>query len=309
MGGAVRTFKRGGLRLLEENQLEVLESRSASVGSFQVRRTLPQRRRRTVGAWCFADHMGPADVTEGSGLNIGPHPHAGLRTVTWLIEGQALHRDSLGNEQVISAGQLNLMTAGFGVSHAEEATGHYHGTLQGIQLWIAQDDGHRDGGADFEHHAAPPRVELAAGIATVLLGQLHGTRSLVRHGPNLLGAELSLQGISEVALKTSFEYGIIVLKGLVDVDRQPLGPGALAYHAPGRDVLEVNAREPSIVILLGGVPLEHQIFMWWNFVARTRGEIESACDSWRTNDGRFGKVDSPLARVESGEPYWRTRAM
>ncbi len=125
----------------EKSAAEVLTSHSAPVGSLTVRRALPQRARRTIGAWCFADHMGPADVTEGSGLDIGPHPHIGLQTVTWLIDGQALHRDSLGTEQVISAGKLNLMTAGHGVSHAEEATGHYRGVLQGIQLWIAQDDG------------------------------------------------------------------------------------------------------------------------------------------------------------------------
>ena len=114
----------------DDNVLEVLSSHNAQVGSLTVRRALPQRRRRTVGAWCFADHMGPADVTEGSGLDIGPHPHTGLQTVTWLIDGQALHRDSLGSEQVISSGELNLMTAGRGVSHAEEATGHYRGTCR-----------------------------------------------------------------------------------------------------------------------------------------------------------------------------------
>ena len=160
-----------------DRAVDVLTSHEAQVGSLTVRRALPQRRRRTVGAWCFADHMGPADVTEGSGLDIGPHPHTGLQTVTWLIDGEALHRDSLGSEQVISAGQLNLMTAGYGVSHAEEATGHYRGTLQGIQLWIAQSDATRDGSPGFEHHAELPRLEIGEASATVLIGDFNGARS------------------------------------------------------------------------------------------------------------------------------------
>lgn len=290
-----------------DDELEVLTSHGALVGSLQVRRALPQRRRRTVGAWCFADHMGPAEVTEGSGLDIGPHPHTGLQTVTWLIDGKALHRDSLGTEQVISAGELNLMTAGHGVSHAEEATGHYRGTLQGIQLWIAQDDQWRDAPAGFEHHDDLPRVELAEGTATVLIGEFGGARSPARRDSELLGAELRVRGGVEMNLEPTYEYGTIVLEGLVELDGRPLGPGALGYLRPGRDELRLCAKEPSTLILLGGVPLEHEIFMWWNFVARSRGEIDAAYDSWRVNDGRFGKVDSPLARVESPAPYWRTR--
>ncbi|NNN08641.1 MAG: pirin family protein [Acidimicrobiaceae bacterium] len=152
----------------ESTDVEILTARNAHVGSLRVRRVIPQRRRRTVGAWCFADHMGPADVSENSGLDIGPHPHTGLQTVTWLVDGQALHHDSLGFEQVIAAGELNLMTAGHGVSHAEEATGHYRGTLQGIQLWIAQNNELRDGVARFEHHGDLPQVALTEGSATVL---------------------------------------------------------------------------------------------------------------------------------------------
>jgi hypothetical protein len=251
--------------------------------------------------------MGPADVTEGSGLDVGPHPHTGLQTVTWLIDGQALHRDSLGSEQVISAGELNLMTAGHGVSHAEEATGHYRGTLQGIQLWIAQDDATRNAQAGFEHHGDLPRVDLGEATATVLIGDFNGARSPAQSDSPLVGADLRLGGASDVALDTSFEYGLIVLEGVVEVDGHELGPGTMGYLAPGRDELRLRARESSTVILLGGVPLDHPIFMWWNFVARTREEIDAAYDSWRANDGRFGKVDSPLARIETLAPYWRRR--
>ena len=139
--------------------IEVHDGVTAEVGRMQVRRVLPRRRLRTIGAWCFADHMGPAEVTETAGLDVGPHPHTGLQTVTWLMEGAVLHRDSLGSEQLIRPGQVNLMTAGRGVVHAEENTGTYRGTLQGMQLWVAQPDDVRHGDPGFEHHADLPVVE------------------------------------------------------------------------------------------------------------------------------------------------------
>ena len=251
--------------------------------------------------------MGPADVTEGGGPDIGPHPHTGLQTVTWLIDGQALHRDSLGSEQVIAAGELNLMTAGRGVSHAEEATGHYRGTLHGIQLWIAQDDVRRNEEPSFEHHGDLPQVELGEASATVLVGDLGAARSPARRERELMGADLRVRGTATVPLDVHFEHGAIVLEGLVELDGRELGPGTMAYLRPGREELTLRAHAASTIILLGGVPLEHDLFMWWNFVARTRAEIDAAYDSWRANDGRFGKVASPLARVETAPPYWRAR--
>jgi redox-sensitive bicupin YhaK (pirin superfamily) len=165
--------------------VEVTDSRDARVGEAHVRRALPRKGRRTVGAWCFADHMGPADVTENSGLDVGPHPHMGLQTVTWLIDGEALHLDSLGSEQVIKPGQLNLMTAGGAISHAEEATGHYRGTLQGIQLWVALPEETRHGAGAFEHHAELPQSELDGAVATVLVGDYGDLSSSARHdGPS-----------------------------------------------------------------------------------------------------------------------------
>src|SRR3954463_12133384 len=133
--------------------VEITDSRVADVGGFTVRRALPQRARRTVGAWCFVDHMGPGQVTPEQGLDIGPHPHIGLQTVTWLLRGEVLHRDSLGSEQVIRPGQLNLMTAGYGVAHAEETTGLHTGALHGVQFWVAQPSGTRNASPAFEHHA------------------------------------------------------------------------------------------------------------------------------------------------------------
>src|SRR3954468_24067851 len=231
--------------------IEISDSRDEVVGKVRVRRALPRRGRRTVGAWCFADHMGPADVTENSGLDVGPHPHIGLQTVTWLVEGQVLHRDSLGSEQVIKPGQLNLMTAGNAVSHAEEATGHYRGTLEGIQLWVALPQATRHGPAAFEHHAQLPQGDLDGGVATVLIGQLDGLTSPARHDTPLVGAELALHRRTTVPLRPEFEYGLVVLEGAVAVSGMPLPPGKLGYLGRGRDELALDVREPTRALLLG----------------------------------------------------------
>src|SRR3954471_21461479 len=193
--------------------IEVSDSREALVGRMRVRRALPRRGRRTVGAWCFADHMGPADVTENSGLDVGSHPHIGLQTVTWLVDGQVLHRDSLGSERVIKPGQLNLMTAGNAVSHAEEATGHYRGTLQGIQLWVALPEATRHGAAAFEHHERLPRSDLDGAAATVLVGDFADVLSPARHDTPLVGVDLAVHRPTTVALRADFEYAVVVIDG------------------------------------------------------------------------------------------------
>lgn len=286
---------------------EVSESREATVGSIGVRRALPHRARRTVGAWCFADHMGPADVSEESGLDIGPHPHMGLQTVTWLIEGEALHRDSLGTEQVIASGQLNLMTAGSGVSHSEESTGHYRGTLQGVQLWIAQPEATRHHGADFAHLAEPPRGDLDGAGFTVLIGEFENVGSPVRHDSALLGLDLEVRESLSLPLRPDFEYALVVLDGALSIDGQQLSIGKLGYLRPGRDEVSIDVTGPTRTILLGGEPFEEPILMWWNFVGRTRAEIDEAYESWHLGDSRFGTFKSSLPRIPVEAPAWRQR--
>ncbi len=285
--------------------IEVSDSREQTVGGFTVRRALPRRGRRTVGAWCFADHMGPADVTEGSGLDVGPHPHMGLQTVTWLLDGQALHKDSLGSEQVISPGQLNLMTAGNAVAHAEEATGQYRGTLEGIQLWIAQPEATRNGAAAFEHHAELPQVELDGGMATVLVGEHEGLASPARHDTPLVGMDLDLRQRTHLPLRADFEYALIVMRGSVAVSGEKLVPGTLGHLGTGLDELDVEVAEASRVILLGGEPFGEPLMMWWNFVARSRAEIDAAYASWRDQDDRFGTVRSSLPLIPADPPFWQ----
>src|ERR1700710_1004256 len=187
--------------------LELSDSRTATVGRMTVRRALPRRVRRTIGAWCFADHLGPAAATENEGLDIGPHPHIGLQTVTWLLEGTILHRDSLGSEQEITPGQLNLMTAGAGIAHAEETTGTYVGQLHGIQLWVALPERTRHGASGFEHHRSLPQVEFRGAVGTVLMGEFADAESAARTETPLVGVDLALHGGSTtVPLRKEFEY-------------------------------------------------------------------------------------------------------
>jgi redox-sensitive bicupin YhaK (pirin superfamily) len=278
--------------------LEITDGREAVVGTTKVRRVLPRHNRRTVGAWCFTDHFGPEEITEISGLDIGPHPHMGLHTVTWLLDGAMLHRDSLGSEQVIRPGQLNLMTAGEGIAHAEEHVPTYRGRMHGVQLWVAQPESTRHGSPAFAHHRELPQAEVSGAVATVLVGELAGVTSPARHDTDLVGADLAIQpGATTWPLRQDFEHAIVVLEGEVAVADEVVRPGRLGYLGRGRDSLDLAALEPSRVLLLGGVPFEEPIVMWWNFVARTKEELARARTQWSTYDERFGEVASTLARV------------
>jgi redox-sensitive bicupin YhaK (pirin superfamily) len=285
--------------------LEVRPSRTAEVGLFTVRRALPQRTRRTVGPWCFVDHMGPAEVTEDRGLDVGPHPHIGLQTATWLLEGEALHRDSLGSEQVLRPGQLNLMTAGHGVSHSEEATGSFAGALHGVQLWIAQPDDTRDGEPAFEHHADLPEVERGGSVLTVLVGEMAGAASPARCDTEHVGVALDvLPGPTTIPLRADFEHAVVVFDGGLEIDGHPLVAGELGYLGVGREELELTARSSTRALLVGGVPFPEPVLMWWNYVARERSEISAAHDDWRSGADRFGQVASELPRIDTGPPPW-----
>lgn len=285
--------------------LEVTPSRSADVAGIPVRRALPRRARRTVGAWCFVDHLGPLAVTDDLGVEIGPHPHTGLQTVTWLLAGEQRHRDSLGSDQVIRPGQLNLMTAGGGVAHAEE-TQDYRGPVHGVQLWVALPEATRHGPADFEHHAQLPEVGLGDLLATVLVGELAGAASPARHDTPLVGADLSVRpGSAVLPLRRDFEHALLVLSGELRVGDRVLRPGELAHAAPGREELVVAAAEPARAVLLGGVPFEEPLLMWWNFVARTREEVQAAYDDWQAAEPRFGRTGSALPRIPAPALPWR----
>lgn len=284
--------------------VQITESKDALVGALHVRRALPRRERRTVGAWCFADHLGPTECGSARDADVGPHPHMGLQTVTWLVEGEVLHRDSLGSEQVITPGQLNLMTAGSGIAHAEELTGRNQGRVHALQLWIAQPDSTRASAPAFEHHAELPRVEVPGAIVTVLVGEVLSAASVARSDTPLVGAQLALHAAALLPLDKGFEHALIVLDGALEVDGRLLLPGRLGFLPAGREELLIEA-ERATAFLLGGEPFTEQIFMWWNFVARSSSEIDLAYASWRDDDGRFGSVRSTLRRIEAKPPYWQ----
>lgn len=203
-------------------------------------------------------------------------------------------------------GQLNLMTAGRGIARAEEATGQFVGTMQGIQLWVAQPETTRGDESTFEHHAELSQVDLGGGAATVLVGEWNGVTSPARKDSEVIGVELVITQPTTIPLLRGFEYALIVLEGSIGVDAQPLSPGKLGYLGLDRDELRIDVREASRVMLIGGEPFESPILMWWNSVARSREEVDAAYASWVSQDERFGRVSSRLT-VNPGEaPFWRT---
>jgi redox-sensitive bicupin YhaK (pirin superfamily) len=291
------------------DELELLRARASQVGALPVARVLPSRVHRTVGAWCFADLMGPVELGVGEGVDVAPHPHCGLQTVTWLFAGEILHRDSLGSEQVIRPGQCNLMTAGHGVAHSEESVTRRGGRVRGIQLWVAQPAATRDGDAAFAHIADLPRIALRGARgdaeATVFVGAFAGAESPARRDWDHFGAEAHLRGSVDVPLATAHEHAVVVIDGAVEVDGTELAPGTHAFLAAGRDGCALTAvGGDARVILLGGAPFPEELVMWWNFVARTRDEIATAWRQWTDGDERFPEVASPLPRTEIAPPPW-----
>lgn len=283
------------------DQLQVFDPRQASVGLLHVDRALPQRVRRTVGAWCFLDHAGPVGVS-AAGPGIGPHPHIGLQTVTWLLSGEILHRDSLGSEQTIRPGELNLMTAGHGVVHAEEHVGS--SPIHLAQLWVAQPSETRDAPPAFEHHPDLPHVDLGGGTAVILVGALAGVHSPARRDTDHWGAEVEIWAASTVPLQPEHEHGVVVLDGVVEIDGRVLARSQVAYLAPGRDMVGLRPLPRARVLVLGGVPFPEPVVMWWNYVARDRDEISVAHAAWTARTDRFPVPHSKLGSVDVAPPPW-----
>ena len=280
-----------GTPVPEPGARELTDARIARVGDLSVRRLLPLRLRRSVGAWCFVDHYGPADVDGTAGMNVPPHPHIGLQTVTWLLAGNVLHRDSLGTEQMIRPGQLNLMTAGGGIAHAEESPAEHDPTLHGVQLWVALPDASRHVAPAFEHHAGLPVTRLGGWQVSVLVGELAGARSPATTFSPIVGAELTAADRPASALlplRPDYEHVLFAVAGQADADGVTLAPGHLLYLAAGRPETLLTAPAGSTLMLLGGEPLGEPLLMWWNFVARTPEEIGAAAAAWRA--GQFGPV-------------------
>lgn len=283
--------------------IEAREGRTTEVGGMPVARVLPTKGRRTVGAWCFVDLMGPADAEEPDPMEVGPHPHIGLSTVTWLLEGEALHSDSLGTEQLIRPGQLNLMTAGHGIAHAELAA---QPPFRGVQMWIAQPEGTRHGTSDFEHHGDLPEVEVGGVRGLVIAGTFAEVASPARTDTALVGADLTMdRGDTALPTDDRFEHCVVPLDGRVKVGEDVLEPGWLGLVPSGVAELPVAAESDTTrFLLLGGEPLGEQVSMWWNFVARSKDEITEAYRDWQARSDRFAEVPSSLERIEAPRPPW-----
>ncbi|MDK1473348.1 pirin family protein [Streptomyces sp. 549] len=283
----------GGLgEVAAEPVRELMTGRTVPLGeSTRVRRLLPGLGRRMVGAWCFVDQYGPDDIADRPGMQVPPHPHTGLQTVSWLHGGEVLHRDSVGSLQTVRAYELGLMTAGRAISHSEESPRDHSPILHGAQLWVALPDAHRHTEPAFEHHTDLPQVTSPGLRATVVLGGLDGTRSPgTVHSP-LVGADLSLVGgaSARLPLEPDFEYAVLSMAGAADVDGVRVEPGSMLYLDCGRRELPLRADSDAELMLLGGEPFEEKIVMWWNFVGRTHEEIDRARTDWMTGSG-FGQV-------------------
>jgi redox-sensitive bicupin YhaK (pirin superfamily) len=279
--------------------MQRIAARTVDVGGMPVRRVLPTRERRTIGAWCFLDHAGPVAFDAGGGIHVGPHPHIGLQTFTWMIEGEVLHGDSLGNRQWIRPGQVNVMTAGHGISHAEDAPHDRAGRSHAVQLWIALPDAERERAPMFQHCPELPHVARDGFDIALLVGEWLGATSPARVFSPLLGADLraNTAAMTTLPLRAEFEYGVLCLDGEIRVEGEVLAQDALLYLGTGRESLRIETDAAARLLLVGGEPFGEDVLLWWNFVARTPDEIARATHDWNHGD-RFGEVrDTGLARL------------
>ena len=292
---------------------ERLGTRMADVGGLPVHRAVPQRALRKVGAWCFLDHLGPAVQRGDRSLQVGPHPHIGLQTFTWMIEGEVLHRDSLGSEQVIRPGQVNLMTAGQGIAHSEESLGSPH--IHAAQLWIALPGAERRMPPRFQHYPDIPRCSHDGLEVRVLAGEALGQVSPVQvHSPLValdlsLGADAPSAVTTGLPLRADFEYAVLGLTGEITVDALPAVPDELLFLPAGRSTLRLQCTPGTRLLLVGGAPMHEDVLVWWNFVGRTQEEIAQALTDWEAGTGRFGPpVASPLPPLRAPVLEGRLRA-
>lgn len=269
--------------------IEILAPRAVPLGgprAMDVRRTLPQRQRSLIGAWCFLDHYGPDRVGATGGMRVPRHPHTGLQTVSWLFTGEVEHRDSAGFHAMVRPGEINLMTAGRGISHSEFSTPDTD-VLHGAQLWVALPDTARHMEPTFESYRPEP-VTGGGWTLRVFLGSLSGSTSPVTTHSPLLGAEILLEpGASlELATDPAFEHGVLLDAGSLHLDGHPVGADHLAFLPVGRPSLTLTAgADPVRVLLIGGEPLGEKILMWWNFVGRSHEEIVSYRKQWQAEIG------------------------
>lgn len=287
-------------------RVELYDAREVPLGGVRgmhVKRALPQRALPTVGAWCFLDRFGP----QSTKMRVEPHPHIGLQTVTWPYEGEIRHRDTLGEDVIVSRGVLNLMTSGNGIAHSEYSVTDEPIPLDSLQLWVALPESRRWGPPAFERVENLPVVQLPAWDAedqseatatapvTVVLGEFAGTSSPATAYTPIVGAEIFLPAGKRVRLPLNpeWEHALLPVTGGITAEADPTTPLAqdqLLYLGIHREGIEISATEDTIVFLIGGEPFEAELVMWWNFVGRSHDEIAQAQIDWSNDSPRFGHV-------------------
>ncbi len=278
-----------GCRALES----IVVPRPRDIGGFEVRRVLPAAERRNVGPFVFFDQMGPAELAPGSGIDVRPHPHIGLATVTYLLDGTIVHRDSLGSMQSIEPGAVNWMTAGRGIVHSERSDQELRKGRQkiyGIQIWVALPKEHEEMEPEFTHYGAEllPQLEGEGKRVRVIAGSLFGKTSPVKTLSKLFYVDAVLQSEASLLLHNEYqERGIYLLEGSVEIQGQTFEPGRLLVFAPGDDIT-ITAASAARFVLFGGEPLDSPRHVWWNFVSSSRARIERAKADWKS--GRFAPV-------------------
>ena len=265
-----------------QRTLEPHPGRTTHLGPLQIWRALPVRDRRLIGPWCFLDRYGPISFTADKPMDVAPHPHIGIQTVSWLLEGEVLHRDSLGCEAMARPGAVNVMTSGRGISHSEETPASNIGRLNGVQLWVALPDEHRNVEPRFDHVADVPREELRGGIVETFRAH---------HYSPMLGADLRVHAREtlDYPLERTWEHGLFILDGDVTLEDQRLDVNTLYYLGCGRTEISLRSDAGGRLLLLGGPPFPETVLMWWNFAARTPEEIAAARAEWEEGS-RFGVV-------------------
>ena len=284
--------------------VDKLTANTKDVGGIPVARLLPQAGRRTIGAWCFLDHAGPSEFADDQeGLQVGAHPHCNLQTFTWMLEGEVWHQDSLGYRQLIRPKQVNLMCAGtgnYGISHTEQ-TPEGVKSLHAVQLWIALPM-NQDIAPSFQHYPDLPQWS-ADGVDYVLTtGEFQGHQAPTQQFSPLLGVDMQFrQGQKvEIATHAGWEYGALVIKGQLTVDGETYGADELAvfHHCEGHSSFTLEGTEGCHIMLLGGEPLPHPTYIWWNFIADSKDKLRQAVADWNNNADRFGHIDLNGTRLK-----------
>ena len=278
----------------------VIVPRTRDLGSFEVRRALPAPERQMVGPFIFFDQAGPAEFVTNQGIDVRPHPHIGLSTVTYLFEGEFHHRDSLGSDQIIYPGAVNWMTAGKGITHSErtsvETRNHPH-RLFGIQTWVALPETVEDAPPDFEHYgkAALPVIEGEGKTLRLILGSAYGETSPVRVSSDMFYLDVTMMARAAIPLPDNHEdRGIYVLEGTVSVAGASFEAGRMMVFRPGDKVAVTAGDQGARLMMLGGATLSGPRYIWWNFVASSKEKIELAKEAWRQGDWQNGMFQLPV---------------